>query len=179
MRRARFCYYYMNNTSISKSLEFLLRRVRTVSCSASCLRCCALLTTHRDKIPPMLGSLCSAPSAPKAAFEVFRQMLLVADLHTNDSPRFIQPLPSLRRGVRKEKSQKTIADEKWNSFCTKTLCISLISLMKMKRCPKELWVHQKEKPEACLNLDYWNTHEILNQYSRERSEDISPEWTRQ
>jgi len=133
----------------------------------------------------MLGSLCPATSALKAAFEVLRQMLLVADLHTNDSPRFIQPVPSLRRGVRKEKSQKTIADEKWNSCCTKTFCISLISLMKTKRCPTRTQnlvnqsVNQKEKPEACLNLDYWSTHEILNQYSRERNEDISPEWTRQ
>jgi hypothetical protein len=82
-------------------------------------------------------------AADSSLHDVLRQVL-VDDLHTNDSTRFIQPLLFLREGVRKEESQKTIADEEWSSCAgrTKTLWISLI---KMKRCPSRTQkrVHQK------------------------------------
>jgi len=134
-------YDVMNR--ISKISEFMLR---TLSCSACCLKCCRRLTTDQDKVPPEdetpdFGYI----AADSSLHDVLRQVLLVDDLHTtNDSTRFIQPLPFLREGVRKEESQKTIANEEWSSCagCTKTLRISLI---KMKRCPGRIqkWVHQK------------------------------------
>ena len=125
---------------ISKISEFMLR---TLSCSACCLKCCRRLTTDQDKIPQEDETPAFGYTADTSLHDVLRQVL-VDDLHTNDSTRFIQPLPFLREGVRKEESQKTIANEEWSSCagCTKTLWISLI---KMKRCPSrtQKWVHQK------------------------------------